>query len=94
MLREGLDSKRCLLLCGLSVVCYANVRGRSRSRKLIKLQQQIVGEVLYRNVYIGMLPVSSAENPSDDPSRGLPVREPPQDPPAWAAQFVAGQPPA
>ena len=49
--------------------------GNLHLRKLIKLQQQIVGEVLHRNVYLGMF---------------LPVREPPPNPPAWAAQFVGG----
>lgn len=49
------------------------------------------GELLMADIQLGPLPVPSAQNPSDDPSRRRHVRRHPvAGAPAWASEFVAG----
>ena len=44
----------------------------------------------YFNIYLGALPVGTAENPADDPSRLEPVRRPVEEPAPWVLRFLAG----
>ena len=69
LMREGHFGSRMLFVTDSNVVLGAVAKGRSRSAKLIKLQQQLVSELLFANIYIGVLPAASKDNSADAPSR-------------------------
>ena len=90
LIREGVYSSRVVVCTDSNVVLGAVTKGRSRSMRLRRLQQSFIAELLWHNVYVGVLPVASADNPADDPSRGAPVRAPASEPQPWALQFLGG----
>jgi len=90
LIREGWRSRRVLVGVDSNVVIGAVAKGRSGSRRLRRLQQALVAEVLFADLYVGCLPVASLENPSDDPSRRVKVRAPREQPWGWADAYLAG----
>ena len=71
-IRRVLKKERNVRLLSLSdsnVVTCSAVRGRSRSKKLLMLQRQLLPELLLYNVYLGWYPISTSANPADAPSR-------------------------
>ena len=90
LIRENVYSSRVLVCTDSNVVLGAVAKGRSRSTRLRRLQQNFVAELLYFNIYLGALPVGTADNPADDPSRLEPVRRPVEDPAPWVLRFLAG----
>ena len=90
LIRENVHSSRVLVCTDSNVVLGAVSKGRSRSKRLRRLQQACVAELLYFNIYLGALPVGTADNPADDPSRLEPVRRPTEEPEPWALRFLAG----
>ncbi len=90
LLKEGIHDCRVLTIVDSNVVLGATAKGRSGSRWIRRLQQAHIAELLYHNVYVGVLPIASQFNPADDPSRGVPVRLPIDDPAEWAESFLQG----
>ena len=95
LMREGQFGSRMLFVTDSNVVLGAVAKGRSRSAKLIKLQQQLVSEMLFANIYIGVLPAASKDNPADAPSRCQPLQNSTalaseRSVPAWSRRFVDG----
>ena len=90
LIRENVYSSRVPVCTDSNVVLGAVAKGRSRAQHLRRLQQNFAAELLYFNIYLGALPVGTAENPADDPSRLEPVRRPVEDPAPWVLRFLAG----
>jgi len=90
LIKEGITSSRVVVCTDSNVVLGASAKGRSRSAKLRRLQQGMVAQLLFYNLYLGVLPIGTHDNPADDPSRGTPVRPPAAEPSAWAEAFVGG----
>ena len=78
-IREGHFNKRLLCVVDSMVVCHSLAKGRSASYRLHKVIRTFAYELLFSGLSLGLLPVPSAQNPADDPSRGRPVRR------GWAA---------
>ena len=91
LIREGSHSARVVICTDSNVVLGATAKGRSRSRRLRRLQQAMAAEMLFFNLYVGVLPVGTVDNPADDPSRNMRVRLPAEEPQAWATAFLAGR---
>ena len=89
LIREGTWSARVLILTDSNVVLGAVGKGRSQSTRLPALQRAFVAELLYYNIYPGVLPIGTAANPADDPSRLEPVRSP-SEPFPWAQRYLEG----
>jgi len=90
LIKEGVCSARVTLLTDSNVVLGATAKGRSKSVKLRRLQQAHVAELLFFNLYVGALPISTHRNPADDPSRSAPVRAPSEEPEDWATRYLRG----
>jgi len=91
-LRRGRCNRRFLVGSDSNVTIGAGVKGRSKSKKLMRLQRQESAENLFANVYVGLLPVDTLDNPGDEPSRSKPLRERRADEPVagWARRFLEG----
>ena len=94
-MREGQFGSRMLSVTDLNVLLGAVAKNRSRSAKLIKVQQQLVSELLLSNIYIGVLPAASKDNPADAPSRCQPLQSSTalaseRRVPPWTRRFVDG----
>ena len=59
----------------------------------MKLQREEVGELLFSNSYVGMLPVDTQDNPADEPSRSRPIRAQPEGyrKKRWVHDFLRGK---
>ena len=90
LIREGTWSSRVLVCTDSNVVIGAVAKGRSRSMRLRRLQQGFVAELLFYNLYLGVLPVASKDNPADDPSRNEAVRKPDPESVPWVARYLRG----
>ena len=95
LLRQGIRRRRVLLVCDSLVASFAVAKGRATSPRLLRLLRTFAPEVLFAGLDVGMLPVPSAQNPSDEVSRWKHIRRgraPGCRP--WALAFVAGDPTA
>jgi len=90
LVTEGWSNRRILVGLDSNVVIGAIAKGRSGSRRLRRLQQSCVAELLFHDLYLGGLPVASLDNPADDPSRRTPVRAPEKQPHGWADAYLGG----
>ena len=62
LIKEGTRDARVLACVDSNVVVGACSKGRSRSMALRRLQQGLVAELLFYNLYIGVLPVDTHDN--------------------------------
>ncbi len=90
-LRCGMRRRRLLVAIDSMVVEACVAKGRSSSRQLLYLLRSVVSELLFAELRIGTLPVQSAKNPSDPPSRRRRLRRGPvADAAPWTRRFLAG----
>ena len=84
-------SRKILVGLDSDVVAHVVAKGRSSSRKLNKLQRRLAAQLMFAEVHVGPLRISSLQNPADDPSRGRPVREGPRSEVSeWAREVIRG----
>ena len=91
-LRAGVCNARILVASDSNVTIGASTKGRSKSKKLMRLQREEIAECLFANVYTGLLPIDTHDNPADEPSRSRPLRSKSSEfvPPKWVRQFLGG----
>ena len=91
-LREGVTSRRLLILCDSTAASGAAAKGRSPSRRLNGVQRGAVAGLLFGDLYQGILPVASGENIADDPSRLEDLRQFfDSDVVDWVRRFLDGE---
>ena len=78
-----------IALCALALALLLAVAWYEQSTRLPASQRAFVAELLYYNIYPGVLPIGTAANPADDPSRLEPVRSP-SEPFPWAQRYLEG----
>ncbi len=72
------------------VVLGCVVKGRSASPSLNREMEKSLGSVLFYDVYSEVMYYKSADNPSDDPTRGAPLRGPRLAVPSWLTDLSSG----
>jgi hypothetical protein len=76
----------------VNVACWS--KGRSRSRALNAFLKRAAPEALMARLSLGFAHIRSAFNPSDDPTRGRPVRSQPRrhpDPASLMGRFLRAE---
>ena len=92
LLRGGHFGVRQIIGVDSSVVEGVLAKGRSSSRELNLLLRGLPADMLVGDIHLGILPLASKHNPSDEPSRGQRVRKAaPDRAPEWARRLVAGE---
>ena len=92
LLRGGHFGVRQIIGVDSSVVEGVLAKGRSSSRELNLLLRGLAADMLVGDIHLGILPLASKHNPSDEPSRGQRVRKAaPDRAPGWARRLVAGE---
>ena len=72
-----------LTLCDSQVACGCLAKGRSGSQSLRRILLRSLGLSLAFGMVLLVSYIASADNPSDDPTRGKDVRKPTERPAAW-----------
>ena len=91
LIARGVRRERILVAIDSSVVDAVIAKGRSASRELLWGLRAMMGDLLFAELSLGSLPVGSAFNPADAPSRRRRLRRGPVPQPApWADRFAAG----
>ena len=91
LIRGGHFGVRQIVGIDSSVVEGVQAKGRGSTNSLNQIQRGTSADMLVCDIQLGVLPVSSKRNPADAPSRRKRVPKPdPDEAPAWARQFVAG----
>ena len=91
----GAHRKKHMVLVDSSVNVASWSKGRSRSRALNAFLKRAAPEALMARLSLGFAHIRSAFNPSDDPTRGRPVRTRPRrhpDPASLMGRFLCAEP--
>ena len=81
LVKHHADPYRAVVLCDSRVVCGAYAKGRSSSKQLNRILRSMLGWGVVGQKSLHLVWVQSKANPSDHPSRGRPIPEPPVDDP-------------
>ncbi len=88
--RAGARNVRMLSAIDSEASAHGLAKGRSTKHAFGKLLRSTSVCCLKNEIQIGVLPVPSAQQPADGPSRRLPISR--REPKEWARKFVAGGP--
>ena len=89
--RSDSGPRRQLVGIDSNVVVGCLSKGRSSSRDLNRVLRSFLPEQVFADIYVGVLGVSSKQNPADAPSRRRRTRRLAVDAPQeWAVRFVHG----